>query len=103
MQHLETLSNLSSQLLVIKTTYSYFEALKENLFSVVKASLLGSILSNLLLVLGFSFLFGGIKYPKQTFGVTAAQTSSGILMFSVLTIAIPAVFVNTIPGFKTCD
>ncbi|KAF9431970.1 hypothetical protein BGZ76_011461 [Entomortierella beljakovae] len=67
-------------------------ALKQNKIEVVKASLLGSVLSNLLLVLGFCFVAGGIKYSAQTFNQTAAQTSASLLSLSCLSLLIPAAF-----------
>ncbi|KAJ3278947.1 hypothetical protein HK104_001901, partial [Borealophlyctis nickersoniae] len=73
-------------------------ALKEGLIRVVQASLLGSILSNLLLVLGASFLAGGIYYPNQTFNVTAAQTASSLLAIAVAACVIPAAFAFTVNG-----
>src|SRR5262245_38092873 len=42
-------------------------ALRKGLFDVVKASITGSIIGNVLLVLGVSVLLGGLKYPKQVF------------------------------------
>jgi Ca2+:H+ antiporter len=65
-------------------------ALTKGLVSVVKASLLGSILSNLLLVMGLSFLCGGIYYHEQKFNTTAAQTSASLLALTVLSWVIPA-------------
>jgi calcium/proton exchanger cax len=62
------------------------------LVRVVQASLLGSILSNLLLVLGLCFLAGGIKFSEQKFNVTSAQTSAAMLALSVLSLVIPAAF-----------
>jgi len=52
--------------------------------------LIGSILSNLLLVLGMCFLAGGIYNNTLTFNQTAAQTSAGILFISVLGVMMPA-------------
>lgn len=46
-------------------------ALKQGLYSVVSASLVGSILSNLLLVLGFCYLVGGLRFPEQRFSTLA--------------------------------
>ena len=48
-------------------------ALSKGLTGVVKASIAGSIIGNLLLVLGASILVGGLRYPKQTFNQTAAH------------------------------
>ncbi|KAI9313406.1 Sodium/calcium exchanger protein-domain-containing protein [Dichotomocladium elegans] len=67
-------------------------ALKEGLIRVVQASILGSVLSNILLVLGFCFLFGGMNYQEQTFKDIAAQTSSSLLALTVLALLVPAAY-----------
>lgn len=68
-------------------------ALKAGLVTVVLASLTGSVLGNLLLVAGLSFLVGGIKYKRQSFNVYDARHNSGLLIFSViLAFVIPEVF-----------
>ncbi|GAA5967451.1 hypothetical protein JCM3765_001879 [Sporobolomyces pararoseus] len=59
---------------------------------VVQSSLLGSILSNLLLVLGMVFFVGGIKYSEQGFKDTAAQMNSSLLVIAVFAILLPAGF-----------
>jgi len=64
--------------------------LKAGLIRVVQSSLIGSILSNLLLVLGMCFLAGGIYNNELTFNQTAAQTSASVLFISVLGIMMPA-------------
>jgi Ca2+:H+ antiporter len=69
-------------------------ALQNKYVRVVQASLLGSILSNLLFVMGFSFLMGGMYYPEQKFNETAAQTGASILAVTVMAWVIPAVFAN---------
>ncbi|KAI7906656.1 calcium/proton exchanger [Cokeromyces recurvatus] len=70
-------------------------ALKEGLVRVVQASILGSILSNILLVLGCCFLAGGIGRSEQTFNATAAQTSTSLLGLTALSLLIPAAFSAT--------
>ncbi|CAO3630327.1 unnamed protein product [Cunninghamella blakesleeana] len=70
-------------------------ALREGLIRVVQASILGSILSNLLLVLGLCFLLGGSTRQEQSFNVTAAQTSSSLLALTTLSLLIPAAFSAT--------
>ena len=65
-------------------------ALRNGMIDVVQNSLLGSILSNLLLVLGFAFLLGGLKYRDQTFNQQAAQTSASLLGLTTLALIIPA-------------
>jgi Ca2+:H+ antiporter len=62
---------------------------------VVKASLTGSILGNLLLVLGLSFLAGGIKHQEQTFNAQAASVHSTSLVLAVIGLLMPALFVLT--------
>jgi Ca2+:H+ antiporter len=51
---------------------------------IVQSSLLGSILSNLLLVLGMCFFAGGLKFSEQSFGDTGAQINSSLLVISVI-------------------
>lgn len=63
-----------------------------NLISVVQASLIGSVIGNLLLVLGVAFIWGGLKHKEQTFSVQAVSTNSSLLMLAVLALIIPAVF-----------
>lgn len=68
-------------------------ALKAGLTGVVLASLTGSVLGNLLLVAGFSFFVGGLKYKRQEFNVYDARHNSGLLMFAVIVaFLIPEVF-----------
>ncbi|CAE6432105.1 unnamed protein product [Rhizoctonia solani] len=59
---------------------------------VVQASMLGSILSNCLLVLGMCFFAGGIRFHEQGYGVRAAQLNISLLCISVFSIVIPAAF-----------
>lgn len=67
-------------------------AIKEGLFAVVKASIAGSILGNILLVLGASMLAGGIKFNIQTFNKKAIEVTSTMLLFSIIAITVPAFF-----------
>jgi Ca2+:H+ antiporter len=62
---------------------------------VVKASLTGSILGNLLLVLGLSFLAGGIRHREQSFNAQAAGVHASSLMLAVIGLFMPALFVLT--------
>ncbi|KAH3663662.1 hypothetical protein OGAPHI_005063 [Ogataea philodendri] len=73
-------------------------ALSQNQITVVQASMLGSILSNLLLVLGCCFIAGGIKYPQQSFNQTVAQTMSSLLALSMSGLLLPAAFHASLPG-----
>ena len=67
-------------------------ALRKGLFEVVKASITGSIIGNVLLVLGLSLLAGGLKYPQQRFNKTAASLGSTMLALSAIALLLPAVF-----------
>lgn len=65
-------------------------ALRKGLIDVVQGSLLGSILSNLLLVLGMCFFFGGIKFHNQKYNADGARVQSNLLLLSVLALVIPS-------------
>uniref|UniRef100_A0A7S0WVJ7 Vacuolar cation/proton exchanger n=1 Tax=Pyramimonas obovata TaxID=1411642 RepID=A0A7S0WVJ7_9CHLO len=65
-------------------------ALRNNMLRVVKLSLLGSILSNTLLVLGCAFFFGGMKYKEQTFNADGANCNTGLLCLAVMGMTVPA-------------
>lgn len=67
-------------------------ALFQDQIIIVQTSLIGSILSNLLLVLGMCFFFGGFKRIEQFFNTTVAQTSSSLLSLAVGTLIIPTTF-----------
>jgi Ca2+:H+ antiporter len=69
-----------------------FFALIEGLQEVVKASLVGSIIGNVLLVLGASMFVGGWSREKQTFSRTAANAQSAMLTLAVAALVFPAIF-----------
>lgn len=71
-------------------------ALKEGLFEVVKSSIAGAVIGNILLVIGASMLFGGLKYKTQKFNQKVAEVSSTMLLFAVLGLCIPALFTHTV-------
>mgnify|MGYP006276100673 FL=1 len=65
-------------------------ALREGLHDVVKASLTGSILGNVLLVLGASMLAGGLRYERQKFNQTAAGTGASLLLLAAIVLRLPS-------------
>jgi Ca2+:H+ antiporter len=65
-------------------------ALKAKLYGVATATIVGSILANVLLVLGLAFLFGGIKHGRQKFGGEAARTMSMLMVLSVAALLVPS-------------
>ena len=67
-------------------------ALSKGLTNVVKASITGSIIGNVLLVLGLSILLGGTKYKEQRFNRTAVTTSVFSLSLAAIGLVIPTVF-----------
>src|ERR687892_407976 len=69
-----------------------FFALLEGLQEVVKASIVGSIIGNILLVLGAAMLVGGWNRDKQTFSRTAANAQSAMLMLALAALIFPAIF-----------
>ncbi|KAF6569508.1 calcium/proton exchanger [Paenibacillus sp. SEL3] len=68
---------------------------KEGLYDMVKASLTGSIIGNLLLVLGASLFAGGLKYKVQNFNISLAGLSGSLMIVAVIALFVPAVFLNT--------
>jgi Ca2+:H+ antiporter len=68
------------------------QALIKDEITIVKTSLIGSMLSNLLLVLGMCFFFGGINRVEQYFNVTVAQTAASLLALCIGSLIIPTVF-----------
>ena len=67
-------------------------ALTQKKVDIVQESLIGSMLSNLLLVMGMCFFFGGLNRVKQHFNVTVAQTASSLLALAIASLVIPAAF-----------
>jgi Ca2+:H+ antiporter len=73
-------------------------ALSNGHVELVKASISGSIVGNLLLVLGFSFFLGGLRRRSQKFNRTAATNTSAMLFLAVVALVMPAVFDLTLFG-----
>ncbi len=76
-----------------------FIALQAGKTDVVKASITGSIIGNLLLVLGLALFLGGLKYPIQKFNKQTAQAIGSLLIISVIAFLIPALFDLTEKSF----
>ncbi|KAJ3877111.1 Sodium/calcium exchanger protein-domain-containing protein [Lentinula edodes] len=76
-------------------------ALMQDQIVIVQNSLLGSILSNILLVLGCSFLAAGMKFKESNFQVTAAQASSSLMTLACITLIIPAAYNSVKPPVET--
>jgi Ca2+:H+ antiporter len=65
-------------------------ALHSGLYDVVRAAIVGSVLSNVLLVLGLAFVVGGLKFGTQHFAVERARTTALLLVLSVMALLIPS-------------
>lgn len=67
-------------------------ALRAGLYDVVKASIAGSIIGNVLLVLGAAMLAGGLRNDEQTFNAPAARSQATMLVLAALALVLPAYF-----------
>ncbi len=67
-------------------------ALGAGLHEVVKASLIGSILGNILLVMGAAMFVGGLRRDRQRFDRTAASAQSAMLLLAAVALAMPAIY-----------
>ncbi|MGY8686312.1 MAG: calcium/proton exchanger [Verrucomicrobiales bacterium] len=67
-------------------------ALSKGMTEIVKASLTGSIIGNILLVLGASFVAGGVKFPTQTFNARGARIQATFLLLAAIGLIAPAAF-----------
>lgn len=68
---------------------------RQGLYDMVKASITGSIIGNLLLVLGLSLFAGGLKFKVQKYNVTLAGLNGSLMILGIIALFIPAVFMNT--------
>lgn len=71
-----------------------FMALRAGETKIVKASLTGSILGNMLVVLGLAMLLGGWRHRELVFNRMAAETGSGIMVLAVVALVIPAIYAH---------
>jgi Ca2+:H+ antiporter len=71
-------------------------ALRRGLIEIVKASIIGSIIGNLLLLIGLSIFLGGLKYKEQIFSKESTGVSSTMLIIAVAGLAIPSVYALTL-------
>ncbi|MEM9772395.1 MAG: calcium/proton exchanger [Cyanobacteria bacterium P01_D01_bin.73] len=73
-------------------------ALKEGLLGVVKSSLAGSIIGNLLLVMGLSMFLGGLRYKSQTFQPVVARVNASSMNLAVIALLLPTAMNFTSTG-----
>jgi Ca2+:H+ antiporter len=72
-------------------------ALREGLIALVKASITGAIIGNLLLILGLSALVGGLKFGSQRFDAREAGRNSAMMLIAVASLVLPAAFATVQP------
>ena len=73
-------------------------ALKAGLFDMVRASLAGAIMANLLLALGIAFFLGGIRYHEQEYNPVASRVYSTMMLIAVISMSIPSGFRRALGG-----
>ncbi len=78
-------------------------AIRAGYLELVKASITGSILGNLLLVLGMAMLFGGLRHGTQSFNRKQASNNSVLLVLSVVILLIPSLLSHYIGNIDTPD
>jgi Ca2+:H+ antiporter len=75
-------------------------ALKEGFVGVVKASITGSVIGNLLLVMGLSMLLGGLRYKEQTFQPVVARVNASSMNLAVIALLLPTAVNFTSEGIE---
>jgi Ca2+:H+ antiporter len=78
-----------------------FVALSKGKPEIVKASITGSIIGNILFVLGLSMLLGGLKRREQKFSATVAESGAGMLFVAVAALSIPSIVERFSPEVET--
>jgi len=94
-----TFGNAAEIIIAIVAVFAAASAFSENdidganaMITLVKTSLIGSILGNLLLVMGLSFLWGGLRHKEQSFNPQAVSINTTLLLLSTICLILPTVF-----------
>jgi Ca2+:H+ antiporter len=67
-------------------------ALRAGFFDMVRASIIGAILGNLMLALGLAFFLGGLRYHTQEYNAGAARLYSSMMLISAISLGVPSAF-----------
>src|SRR5262245_31697803 len=67
-------------------------ALRAGLFDMVRASIIGAILANLMLATGIAFFLGGLRYHTQEYNARAARLYSSMMLISAISLGVPSAF-----------
>jgi len=73
-------------------------ALRAGMLDLVRASIIGAILANLLLALGLSFLLGGLRHKDQEYNAGAARLYSSMMLLAVISLIVPSAFERYFAG-----
>ncbi|MGY8562818.1 calcium/proton exchanger [Paracidovorax citrulli] len=76
-------------------------ALRGGLHGMVKASIAGTIIGNLLFVLGLAMVMGGLRHGPQRYDAASARMQATMLMLAVITLILPAAYRSVVPGAET--
>ena len=97
-----TFGNAAEMIIALLLIYSAYQEVDPEVqmfyIHLVQASLIGSILGNLLLVMGLAFVWGGIHFPEQKFSETQVSSNGSLLLLSMIVLIIPTVFHSSVGG-----
>ena len=98
-----TFGNAAEMIIALLAIYAASQAASGSdtetlMVGLVQASLIGSILGNLLLVMGLAFLWGGINYSEQKFSDTQVSSNGSLMLLAMIVLIIPTVFNSTVGG-----
>ena len=103
-----TFGNAAEMIIAFLAIYTASQAAvgsstESTMIHLVQASLIGSILGNLLLVMGLAFVWGGIHHSEQKFSETQVSSNGSLLLLAMMVLIIPAVFNSTVGGQEGAD
>lgn len=75
-------------------------AVRAGELEIVKASIVGSIIGNILLVLGLAIFLGGIRFKQQRFSRDVEGMQTAMMMMAVIAMFTPSLFIHSVPGMK---
>ena len=98
-----TFGNAAEMIIALLAIYTASQAASGSdtetlMIGLVQASLIGSILGNLLLVMGLAFLWGGFNFSEQKFSETQVSSNGSLMMLAMIVLIIPTVFNSTVGG-----
>ena len=100
-----TFGNAAEMIIALLAIYTASKAASGSdtealMVGLVQASLIGSILGNILLVMGLAFLWGGINFPEQKFSETQVSSNGSLMLLAMIVLIIPTVFNSTVGGIE---